>query len=252
MSRILTLLWVVGCILIGGRSTAQSGESPYHLVPKIDIPLATVGLGGAVLLQLDGVWDTPAPTQQIIAELAGHHELIPSFDRKATYFWSPKAAKASDMGMLLGMASPLLLLADKNIRSDWKTTSVLFVETMSWNSLLTNLTKKSALRYRPYMYNDDASIELAQKLEHDSRYSFYSGHTSYASAACFFAAKVYADHHPDSKLKPYIWAGAALVPATVGVLRVRAGKHFPTDVITGYVSGALIGFLVPHLHKIKN
>ena len=32
-------------------------------------------------------------------------------------------------------------------------------------------------------------------------------------------------------------------------LRVRAGKHFLTDVIAGYAVGATIGILVPHLHR---
>ncbi|MEM9023429.1 MAG: phosphatase PAP2 family protein, partial [Bacteroidota bacterium] len=39
------------------------------------------------------------------------------------------------------------------------------------------------------------------------------------------------------------------VPATTGLMRVLAGKHFPTDVITGYAVGGAIGFLVPHLHR---
>ena len=46
-------------------------------------------------------------------------------------------------------------------------------------------------------------------------------------------------------------AGAALAPATVGFLRVKGGKHFPTDVLTGLVVGAATGYLVPRLHKIK-
>ena len=31
--------------------------------------------------------------------------------------------------------------------------------------------------------------------------------------------------------------------------RVRAGQHFPTDVIMGALVGAGIGVLVPHLHR---
>jgi membrane-associated phospholipid phosphatase len=30
---------------------------------------------------------------------------------------------------------------------------------------------------------------------------------------------------------------------------VRAGAHFPTDVIAGSMLGAAIGVLVPHLHR---
>jgi membrane-associated phospholipid phosphatase len=35
------------------------------------------------------------------------------------------------------------------------------------------------------------------------------------------------------------------------ILRVRAGKHFWTDVLVGYGVGASIGLAVPLMHKIE-
>ena len=35
----------------------------------------------------------------------------------------------------------------------------------------------------------------------------------------------------------------------VSIERVRAGEHFPTDVMAGVFAGAMIGVLVPHLHR---
>ena len=35
----------------------------------------------------------------------------------------------------------------------------------------------------------------------------------------------------------------------MSVERVRAGAHFPTDVIAGAFAGAGIGVVVPHLHR---
>ena len=62
------------------------------------------------------------------------------------------------------------------------------------------------------------------------------------------------DYHPTAKkgVKIGIWTFAASVPAVTGYLRVRAGKHFPTDVITGFVAGGLVGVLLPHFHRKKN
>ena len=37
--------------------------------------------------------------------------------------------------------------------------------------------------------------------------------------------------------------------AFVSVERVRAGAHFPTDVLAGSLAGAATGVLVPHLHR---
>jgi membrane-associated phospholipid phosphatase len=45
---------------------------------------------------------------------------------------------------------------------------------------------------------------------------------------------------------------AAVYPALVGYLRRDSAKHFRSDVITGYLVGALIGIGVPLLHKTRN
>jgi undecaprenyl-diphosphatase len=45
---------------------------------------------------------------------------------------------------------------------------------------------------------------------------------------------------------------ATTVSTLVSVYRVRAGKHFPTDVIAGTFAGAGIGIVVPHLHRTED
>ena len=62
------------------------------------------------------------------------------------------------------------------------------------------------------------------------------------------------DYHPlmDTGWKIGMWTFAALIPATTGYLRVAGGKHYRTDVFTGYAIGALTGWLIPHLHKKKS
>jgi len=48
--------------------------------------------------------------------------------------------------------------------------------------------------------------------------------------------------------KILIWTGAALYPALTGYLRRNTGNHFRTDVITGYLIGAAIGYFIPEIH----
>ena len=64
-------------------------------------------------------------------------------------------------------------------------------------------------------------------------------------------AKVFSDYHPNSKqfLKIAVWTFSISLPAVTGFFRVRAGKHFPSDVIMGYALGAVSGWIIPHLHK---
>jgi len=94
-------------------------------------------------------------------------------------------------------------------------------------------------------------VPLEKKLTPDSQLSFFSGHTSATATATFFTAKIWSDYNPESKWKPVVWTAAAAVPAVAGYLRVKAGKHYVSDVVTGYAVGALVGYFVPHLHKIK-
>lgn len=47
-----------------------------------------------------------------------------------------------------------------------------------------------------------------------------------------------------------VWSLAAAIPAFTGIQRMRAGKHFLTDVLLGYIVGAGVGILVPSLYKL--
>jgi membrane-associated phospholipid phosphatase len=79
--------------------------------------------------------------------------------------------------------------------------------------------------------------------------SFYSGHTSAAFTVAVFTGMVYDAAHPGSSYSTAVWAGALGAATLMGVLRVAAGKHYPSDVVVGAVMGSLVGWLVPTLHK---
>jgi len=140
-----------------------------------------------------------------------------------------------------------LLLFGRETRRDAPKLAILYTETILLTSGVTNLIKASVGRARPYVYAPD--WEPGRELTSGDRAAFVSGHTSLAAAGSFFFATVFKDYYPDSKLKPYVWGAAVTIPAVTGYLRVRAAKHFPSDVLAGYALGAGIGYLVPTLHK---
>ena len=79
--------------------------------------------------------------------------------------------------------------------------------------------------------------------------SFFSGHAATVAAIGATATYLAFVRSPNSP-RPWITLGAATaLTAFVGYERVRAGEHFPTDVIAGSMAGAAIGVLVPHLHR---
>lgn len=168
-------------------------------------------------------------------------------ERFATDHWRPNHATASDVLLLTSEVLPLVLLVDKKVRKDAPKVGLLYAETLLLNGGLTTLTKEIFKRKRPFNFNTKAP--LSEKQTKDANSGFFSGHTSFSAAATFFMAKIFAEYHPDSKWKPWVWGGAAILPFTTGVLRVTSGKHFPSDVIVGYLVGAATGILVPHLHR---
>lgn len=168
-------------------------------------------------------------------------------DRPSTYWLHGKEDLASTKLVKAANIAPVVLFAFPKARKEAIAVSVLYLEAYSLTLGLTQLSKGLVKRTRPYVYNPDASLEAKQ--EGDARKSFFSGHTSSAAVSCFFAAKVWSDFHPNNCWKPAVWSVAAAIPAVTGLLRMRAGRHFFTDVAAGYAVGAAVGWLVPELHQ---
>jgi len=230
-------------------SVAQTNDtmfvSPYQLSWVVDVPIITGGIGmGISYLILDS--QTPVLTENYINSL--NRKDVWELDRATTFNWSKPVARVSDAFLYTSFAMPFALLADRNIRKDYLKIGLMYAETIALTGALTSLTKNILKRPRPFVYNEQVALHYKQ--EKDAQYAFFSGHTSVTAAMCFMTAKIFQDYNKGSKAVPWIWASAAIFPAVTGVLREQAGKHFWTDVVTGYLVGATIGFLVPELHRV--
>ncbi len=244
---IIQITRFIVCILLLLPLHHSLGQNIYQLSWKKDAPIAstTIGIGTAAFFLHK---HKPILTEEDIKSLDIAD--INHFDRSATHQWNTKIAVASDVGWIGAMSLPALLFIDKKARNEYGSLLTMWSETFLATMSITALVKNTVNRPRPYVYNPDVS--LSEKLKKDATASFFSGHTSMTSSSCFFTAKVYADMHPNSRFKPLMWTGAALLPATVGLFRYKSGKHYLTDILTGYAIGTLVGILVPQLHKIKN
>lgn len=171
-----------------------------------------------------------------------------AIDRGATYNHSVLARKTSDILLHTSYALPLTMLAGERSREDFGKGSLFMLETLVINSAITDLAKTIVKRSRPLVYNEFFETNL--KLTKGARTSFFSGHTSTVASMYFLTAKMYSDYYPDSKLKPVVWSSAFIIPATTGLMRMKAGKHYFTDVLTGLLVGAAVGILVPELHRL--
>jgi membrane-associated phospholipid phosphatase len=238
--RMLAVTFVLPLLI----ATASS-QSPYAFNWKRETAITALGIsawGGSLPLGQS----VPVFTREEVLGL--DRDQVNGFDRIATYQYSTGAQEASDLLRWTSRLMPVVLLADRNMRGDAAVLAMLAAQTMVVNNGITSLTKSGFGRTRPYVYNELVSVD--DKLTPGAKRSFISGHTSNTAAMSFFTAKVFADYHPDSKWRPFVWAAAAVLPAATGYMRVKAGKHYPTDVLAGYAVGALSGYLVPQLHKV--
>ncbi len=236
---LLILLTAFSC----SASLHAQTDDPYHLSLKREAPYL---LGSAFLL-VKGEQLREDLTPVTIGEILALDRFDPGIDNIPFSYGRHRADKLSDYAMYASGGLTVALLAGRQTRHDFGKISLLFAETMLVNQGLTNVTKASFKRSRPYVLNPEWSPD--RPVYSGDRSSMISGHTSGAAAGAFFFARVFSDYYPESKLKPYVWVTAATLPAITGYLRVRAAKHFPSDVVAGYALGAAVGYLVPTLHK---
>jgi membrane-associated phospholipid phosphatase len=177
---------------------------------------------------------------------------VNSFDRFSAGNHSASAKKVSDVMLYGSLAAPALLLFDSDINDNTGQLLALYVETMAITGTLFTMGSAAFPRTRPLVYDKSGAVPMREKTRANAQNSFFAGHTAAVSTVSFFTAKVFHDYNPDSPLRPFVWAGAALVPAAVGYLRLEAGKHFLSDNLVGYGVGAAVGILVPQLHKKGN
>jgi membrane-associated phospholipid phosphatase len=205
-----------------------------------------IGLGGSLTIGSIFLDKKVTPMTELEVKKLDIGKIWP-IDRYSLHHLSFDADEFTDKLLLTGFASPFFLLLDKTGRDNFDDMAMIIFQGALLNSALINISKSGAKRPRPYNYNPDAPLDI--KLRKSSRYSFYSGHVATAAYFSFTTAQLYNDLHPNSKARPYIYAVAALIPATVAYGRMRAGKHFFTDVLVGFAAGTAIALTVPALHR---
>ena len=248
MSPKSIFLFLFGMVISINSVVAQDrNTSPYKTDLLKDGIFLTAGIGLNVL-GLSFVQNKDALT---LDELnAKSKNDIWKIDRWAAGNYSDQANSDSYIPLYASFVLPFALMINEDERHHAGQISVLFVETMATTGALFTMSAGLIEKSRPLVYN--TSLPEEKRMAKDEQRSFFAGHTAATAAATFFAAKVYNDFHPDSNLKPLVWGVAAAIPASVGYLRIKAGKHFLTDNLIGYAVGAASGILIPELHKSKN
>jgi membrane-associated phospholipid phosphatase len=170
-----------------------------------------------------------------------HYWKIRGIDKAAPLYFSPKIARISDITFASAGLLALYGIAQRQSPERSKATLLMTQNLwLTWN--ITQTTKILAMRARPYA-NEAGFITR----KNDDAYSFFSGHTSLT--ACMAASHYFYDRTlPVNDRKPAVTLGLAALSVSTGILRIKAGKHFPTDVLAGAILGTRVAYLNTKLH----
>jgi len=248
-SSLFLLMIMLFSAPLGAQEHHHKHELHDHDVYELDKKRETILLATGLTLSLTGGYllhKVDKADYQEILKL--DKQTLWGIDRKATNKFSSTGELTSDILLYSSFALPFWVYLSDAAKGEKVDCLIMTLETLLITSGITNIAKGLSKRYRPYNYNPIVPEEL--KLSHGSRLSFFSGHVSNTTAFCFLTAQALNHMHPHWTTKKYLtWTGAVVLPLAIGYGRYQAGKHFPTDILTGYAFGATVGLLIPRLHR---
>lgn len=246
--RLSTVLIVWGLWLASRPAIVRADDTPYQLYPVADA--ATMSVSALV-------WWVPALTLGSFVDADGcacDPREVNALDRSTAGTYRPLLSAAGDISV--GALAALALTAESvDVFSDHRadrpvadffTDFAVIAEAWLVNGAINQLVKLAAPRPRPLLYDRPLSDPLQRKP--DNYLSFYSSHTSSAFAIGIAYAQTYAYRHPGNVARYWMYAAAIAAGSGIGLTRIFAGKHFPSDVLVGAAAGTAIGWLIPWLH----
>jgi membrane-associated phospholipid phosphatase len=209
---------------------------------------------GAIVMGAGALWlFTPLLQKEVIRPICPCDSAqVSGFDRYPIGRKSDFTDQLSNAAEAVVLAGPLLLDA-LDVRASgaaWQGYAddmLVLAEVVAINGALNQVVKLAVRRPRPTVYDVPASSpEISQS---GNYLAFYSGHTSTAFAVGMAYATTYSLRHPDSRSRGQVFGVAAVAAGSVGVMRVLAGQHFPSDVLAGALVGGALGLVIPRLHR---
>ncbi len=225
-----------------------------------DLPLAVDWVGDGVLIGVSAVFGYTlgaiVSTGELTPQQPVDANLLIGIDRPWALSDEPESSASllSDLGVGLTFGYALFDIVRAGVGEGGEnaaTYAFLYAEALAMNYAIGNLVKIAVRRPRPTAYSEQRMKGPEEPLsETNLALSFYSMHTALAASAAGTAA--YLAFYRDASIleRVAIIAGGLIATSIVGIQRVRAHSHFPTDVICGGIAGAAVGVLVPHLHRV--
>ena len=165
--------------------------------------------------------------------------------------FSQSAAMMSDRFLGISVLAPVLVQMSQGFDTSMGNATLIYAEASSISLFVTATTKLIARRPRPYTHSPDPRIqEFADSEGADAYVSFFSGHSSAAFTGATAGSILYAARTDELVARHTLWGVEFLMAGMTAQLRVRAGRHYRTDIWTGSAFGIGVGALVPFLHHV--
>ena len=163
---------------------------------------------------------------------------------------STTASGATDVTLLATVVLPIGVGLGHGLDTPSTNATLFYGEVITANLLLNTAVKYAVPRLRPYTYRDPPAGAYIASQGVDAYLSFYSGHASTAFAAAVGGSYLFTAAHPDSALNPWLWGVESALATATAIGRIRAGKHFYSDVAVGVVVGSALGVGIPLLEGV--
>lgn len=162
---------------------------------------------------------------------------------------SPLTAYVTDGLLLASLGAPLGTLATHGGRA-WGNSLLIYGEALELSLLVNTLVKRGVKRARPFTHGDGGRAR-ATAIGANSYYSFYSGHSALSFTAATASSVLFAAVESSEAWSSAHFASTFALAALTAHGRVRAGMHYPTDVVVGSFLGVACGLLVPGLARVS-
>ncbi len=167
-------------------------------------------------------------------------------------YFSASAASLSDKLLAVSVTTPLFLQMSHGFDTSMGNATLIYSQTLAFNLLLADTTKLTVRRPRPYTHaKDPQRKDFTERQGTDAFLSFYSAHSSTAFSAATAGSLLYAARTDDLAARHVVWGFEFLMAGITAQLRVRAGRHYRTDIWVGSALGISMGLLVPALHRVE-
>lgn len=163
--------------------------------------------------------------------------------------FSRRASHISDGLLAASLVAPVAYLTGSTIEDADGDRLLVYGQSMAINAAFAQAAKYLVQRPRPYLYSKDPAVQSYARMQGaDARRSFYSGHASLSFGAAVTGAYLLGASTDSRSARALAWGAGLFTASAAANMRVRAGKHFYSDVLIGSAVGITVGYIVPALN----